>query len=94
MRSKVCRSSTTLIYILSGTDFDPKGTISEVRVYARPHLDILDADRSPNADSPRSSQNRLITIIKTKKECLTYSRALYVEKSTFDEFLFTGRNFF
>ena len=35
----------------SVTDFDPKGTISEVRVHAGPYLDILDADRSPNAVS-------------------------------------------
>ena len=28
---------------------DPKGTISEVRVHAGLYLDILDADRSPNA---------------------------------------------
>ena len=38
--------------MLSVTDVDPKGTISEVIVRAGPHLDILDADRSPNADSP------------------------------------------
>ena len=44
-RSK-CRS--TLIYMRSVTDFNPKGTISEVRVYAGLYLDILDADRSPN----------------------------------------------
>ena len=35
--------------MLCVTDFDPKGTISEVRVHAGLHLDILDADRSPNA---------------------------------------------
>ena len=35
--------------MLSVTDFDPKGTISEVRVHAGAHLDILDAGRSPNA---------------------------------------------
>ena len=35
--------------MLSVMDFDPKGTISEVRVYAGLYLDILDADRSPNA---------------------------------------------
>ena len=37
------------IYMLSVTDFDPKGIISEVRVHAGLYLDILDADRSPNA---------------------------------------------
>ena len=36
------------IYMLSVTDFDPKGTISEIRVHAGLYLDILDADRSPN----------------------------------------------
>ena len=35
--------------MLSVTDFDPKGTISKVRVHAGLYLDILDADRSPNA---------------------------------------------
>ena len=30
-------------------DFDPKGTISEVRVHVGLYLDVLDADRSPNA---------------------------------------------
>ena len=35
--------------MLSVTDFDPKGTISEVGVHAGLYLDILDADRSPNA---------------------------------------------
>ena len=43
----MCRS--TLIYMLRVTDFDPKGTISEVRIHAEPYLDILDAGRSPNA---------------------------------------------
>ena len=35
--------------MLSVTDFDQKGTISEVRVHAGLCLDILDADQSPNA---------------------------------------------
>ena len=35
--------------MLSVTDFDPKLTIFEVRVHAGLYLDILDADRSPNA---------------------------------------------
>ena len=39
------------IYLHSVTDFDPKGTISEVRVHAGLYLDTLDADRSPNAVS-------------------------------------------
>ena len=32
-------------------DFDPKGIISGVRVQAGLHLDMLDADRSPNMQS-------------------------------------------
>ena len=36
------------INMLSVTDFDPKGIISGVRVQAGLHLDMLDADRSPN----------------------------------------------
>ena len=46
------RCSPASICMLSVTDFDPKETISEVRVHAglfRGKLDILDADRSPNA---------------------------------------------
>ena len=35
--------------MLSVTNFDPKGTISEVRVHSGLYLDILDADRSPNS---------------------------------------------
>ena len=35
--------------MLSVTDFNPKGTISVVRVHAGLYLDMLDADRSPNA---------------------------------------------
>ena len=35
--------------MLSVTDFDPKGTISEDKVHAGLNWDILDADRSPNA---------------------------------------------
>ena len=35
--------------MLSVTDFDQKGTISEVRVHAGLYWEILDADRSPNA---------------------------------------------
>ena len=73
MRSNSCRSSSTSIYMLSVTDFDPKGTISEVRVHAWPHLNILDTDRSPNADSPRSSRNHLTTMAKLKKKSLKQS---------------------
>ena len=35
--------------MLSVTDFVPKGIISGVRVQAGLYLDMLDADRSPNA---------------------------------------------
>ena len=54
------RSSPASIYIvlvsrsinmLSVTDFVPKGIISGVRVQAGLHLDMLDADRSPNMQS-------------------------------------------
>ena len=37
-------------------DFDPKGIISEVRVHAGLYLDILDADRSPNAVRDHAAQ--------------------------------------
>ena len=49
MRSNSRTFSTTSIYVLSVTDFHPKGTISEVRVHGGPYLDKLDAGRSPNA---------------------------------------------
>ena len=75
MRSNQYRSSPASIYMLSVTDFDPKGTISEVRVHAGLYLDILDADRSPHAaDTPQSSPGRLIiyiiTMAKLKKKLL------------------------
>ena len=35
--------------MLSVTDFDSKGIISEVRAHTRLYLDMLDAGRSPNA---------------------------------------------
>ena len=34
MRSNLCRYWATLTYMLSVTDFNPKGTISEFRVHA------------------------------------------------------------
>ena len=37
--------------MLSVTDFFPKGIISGVRVQAGLHLDMLDAERSPNMQS-------------------------------------------
>ena len=37
------------IYRLNVTDFDTKGTIFGVRAHAGLYLDILDADRLPNA---------------------------------------------
>ena len=43
----------------SVTDFDPKGTISEVRVHAGLYLDIPDADRSPNAVSVHAGTSQV-----------------------------------
>ena len=60
VRGQLMRSSPASIYIvlvsrsinmLSVTDFVPKGIISGVRVQAGLHLDMLDADRSPNMQS-------------------------------------------
>ena len=45
--------------MLSVTDFDPKGTISEVRVHAGLYLDILDTDRSPNAVRVHAGTSRV-----------------------------------
>ena len=45
--------------MLSVTDFDPKGIISEVRVHAELYLDILDADRSPNAVRVRAGTTQV-----------------------------------
>ena len=49
--------------MLSVTDFVPKGIISGVRVQAGLYLDMLDADRSPNAVSVHAgtSHNRWIS---------------------------------
>ena len=49
MRSNPCRSSPASINMLSVMDFDPKETISDVRVHAGLYSDALNADRSPNA---------------------------------------------
>ena len=177
MRSNLCRSSTTSIYMLSVTDFDPKGTTSKVRVYTGAtfghtgcwysslvftpygalllgvplsfalrlaqhlgvlstvalaggyrqvaggrwywshesgatqaeiniHLSmmsalsiytvlmrtnspkqpgclqfILDADQSPNADSPRSSRDQLITIVKLKRNGKRISKMEMCQKN-------------
>ena len=45
--------------MFSVTDFDPKGTISGVRVQAGLCLDILDADRSPNAVSVQAGTSQV-----------------------------------
>ena len=67
------------------TDFDAKGIISGVRVHAGFYLDMLDADRSPNAVSvhagtsqvdfevdrppPAPPGHRLITMVKEAVFC-------------------------
>ena len=43
---------------LSVTDFVPKGIISGVRVQAGLYLDMLDADRSPNAVSVQAGTSQ------------------------------------
>ena len=45
--------------MLSVTDFDPKGIISGVRVQASLHLDMLDADQSPNAVSVHAGTSQV-----------------------------------
>ena len=69
MRSKPCRSSPALIYMLSVMDFEPKLTISEVIVHAGLYLVKLDADRSPNAAAnlQRSLTDRSIAMVKLKE---------------------------
>ena len=47
------------INMLSVTDFDPKGNISGVRVQAGLYLDMLDADRSPNAVSVHAGTSQV-----------------------------------
>ena len=44
---------------VSVTDFDPKGIISGVRVQAGLYLDMLDADRSPNAVSVHAGTSQV-----------------------------------
>ena len=45
--------------MLSVTDFNPKGIISGVRVQAGLYLDMLDADRSPNAVSGHTGNSQV-----------------------------------
>ena len=45
--------------MLSVTDVDPKGIISGVRVQAGLYLDMLDADRSPNAVSVHAGTSQV-----------------------------------
>ena len=45
--------------MLSVTDGDPKGIISGVRVQAGLYLDMLDADRSPNAVSVHAGTSQV-----------------------------------
>ena len=45
--------------MLSVTDFVPKGIISGVRVHAGLYLDMLDADRSPNAVSVHAGTSQV-----------------------------------
>ena len=45
--------------MLSVTDFVPKGIISGVRVQSGLYLDILDADRSPNAVSVHAGTSQV-----------------------------------
>ena len=47
------------INMLSVTDFVPKGIISGVRVQAGLYLDMLDADRSPNAVSVHAGTSQV-----------------------------------
>ena len=47
------------INMLSVTDFDRKGIISWVRVQASLYLDMLDADRSPNAVSVHAGTSQV-----------------------------------
>ena len=45
--------------MVSVTDFVPKGIISGVRVQAGLYLDMLDADRSPNAVSVHAGTSKV-----------------------------------
>ena len=47
------------INVLSVTDFDRKGIISGVKVQAGLYLDMLDADRSPNAVSVHAGTSQV-----------------------------------
>ena len=47
------------INMLGVTDFDPNGIISGVRVHAGLYLDMLDADRSPNAVSVHAGTSQV-----------------------------------
>ena len=64
--------------MLSVTDFVPKGIISGVRVQAGLYLDMLDADRSPNAvrDPAGTSQVDFEVDCPSPAACLSTRRSL------------------
>ena len=79
----------------SVTDFDPKGTISEVRVHAGLYLDIMDADRSPNAVSIHAGTSQVdLKVDRPPPACLSTRRSFdhhgkgngnFVQKKSFEK---------
>ena len=63
------------INMLSVTDFDPKGIISGVRVQAGLYLDMLDADRSPNAVSVHAGTSQVDFEVDLPPACLSTRRS-------------------
>ena len=60
--------------MLSVTDFNPKGIISGVRVQAGLYLDMLDADRSPNAVSVLAGTSQVDFEVDCPPACLSSRR--------------------
>ena len=63
--------------MLSVTDFVPKGIISGVRVQACLYLDMLDADRSPNAVSVHAGTSQ----VDFEVDCLPPAACLSARRS-------------
>ena len=86
MRSNQYRSSPASIFFIvsrsinmpSVTDFEPKGIISDVRVQGGLYLDMLDADRSPNAVSVHAGTSQVdFEVDCPPPACLSTRRSLF-----------------
>ena len=80
LRSEVSRCAPTLVDLqlhrstcLASRISTQKKPFPRLKFMPALNLDIVDAGRSPIADFPRSSRNRLIIMVKIKKEIVKNS---------------------